>query len=279
MNQGTGLTGLQLYIRTSAPPRPATSVAETKATFELVGVSKEYGASVALERADLVIVSGTTTALIGPSGSGKSTLLRLMVRLVLPDTGVVRFEGEALTDKNIAFLRRRMGFVVQEGGLFPHLCAQDNVTLMARHLKWPKDRIAARLGALVHLTHFPRDGLRRFPAQLSGGQRQRVSLMRALMLDPDVLLLDEPLGALDPMIRVELQDELKSIFRVLGKTVIMVTHDLSEAGFFADKLVLLRAGRIVQRGDLAQLVHAPADEFVKRFIHAQRSSTLSIDAP
>lgn len=254
-------------------------MSETTATFELVGVSKRYGATDALAPIDLVIARGRTTALIGPSGSGKSTLLRLLVRLITPDTGFVRFEGQPLTDRNVTFLRRRMGFVVQEGGLFPHLSAQDNVALMARHLKWDKHRIAARVRELSELTHFPKEGLKRFPVQLSGGQRQRVSLMRALMLDPGVLLLDEPLGALDPMIRVELQDELKEIFLNLGKTVVMVTHDLSEADFFADELVLLRAGRIVQRGGLAQLVHAPADEFVAKFIRAQRSTVLSMEAP
>jgi osmoprotectant transport system ATP-binding protein len=247
--------------------------------FELAGVSKRYGASVALKTTDLTIVPGATTVLIGPSGSGKSTLLRLMVGLVAPDTGIVRFEGQALTENNATVLRQRMGFVVQEGGLFPHLTAQANVTLMARHLRWDKDRIKARVRKLAELTHFPRDCLARFPAQLSGGQRQRASLMRALMLDPDVLLLDEPLGALDPMIRFDLQNELKEIFRALSKTVVVVTHDLSEAGFFADTLVLMRAGRIVQQGRLAQLMDTPADAFVKKFISAQRSSVLSLGQP
>jgi osmoprotectant transport system ATP-binding protein len=252
-------------------------LAEAPAMFELAGVSKRYGHSVALETTDLTIAPNCTTALIGPSGSGKSTLLRLMIRLIAPDTGVVRFEGRALTEDNATALRQRVGFVVQEGGLFPHLTAAANVGLMARHLRWGIDRIGARLRELASLTHFPHDGLARFPAQLSGGQRQRVSLMRALMLDPDVLLLDEPLGALDPMIRFELQDELKEIFGRLRKTCVMVTHDLSEAVFFADTMVLMRAGRIIQQGELAQFVRAPADAFVERFIRAQRSSVLLID--
>jgi len=240
--------------------------------FELTGVAKRYRDSVALERIDLTVQKGRTTVLIGPSGSGKSTLLRLLVRLIPPDTGTVRFEGQPLTDGNAGRLRRRMGFVVQEGGLFPHLTAHDNVALMARYLRWDATRIAARIGELAEFTHFPADGLHRFPAELSGGQRQRVSLMRALMLDPDVLLLDEPLGALDPMIRFDLQNELREIFKTLGKTVVMVTHDLSEAGFFAETIVLMRAGKIVQRGSLAQLLRAPADAFVEQFIRAQRSS-------
>jgi osmoprotectant transport system ATP-binding protein len=163
-----------------------------------------------------------------------------------------------------------MGYVIQEGGLFPHLSGRDNVALLARHLGWDRPRIDARLAELAALTHFPADGLARYPAELSGGQQQRVALMRALMLDPAVLLLDEPLGALDPMIRFELQTELRDIFRSLGKTVVLVTHDMGEAAYLGDTLVLLRAGRIVQQGSAADLVRAPADAFVARFVTAQR---------
>lgn len=242
-----------------------------KHVFELAGVTKRYAGIEALARTDLRIASSQTTVLIGPSGSGKSTLLRLLVRLIAPDTGVVRFEDQILSDANAPALRQRMGFVVQEGGLFPHLTARDNVALMARYLRWRKTKIEARVYELAALTHFPRDGLARYPAQLSGGQRQRVSLMRALMLNPEVLLLDEPLGALDPMIRFDLQNELKEIFAGLNKTVVMVTHDLSEAGFFADTVVLMRAGRIAQEGAFEELMQAPADAFVERFVRAQRA--------
>ena len=164
-----------------------------------------------------------------------------------------------------------MGYVLQDGGLFPHLSARNNVSLMAEHLGWSSKRIVSRIEELAELTHFPVDGLDRFPLQLSGGQQQRVSLMRALMLDPEVLLLDEPLGALDPMIRFELQNDLREIFSRLRKTVVMVTHDLAEAAFFGDTIVLLRGGRIVQKGTLQQMLGAPADEFVTRFIQAQRA--------
>src|SRR5262249_10223209 len=150
-----------------------------------------------------------------------------------------------------------------------------NVTLMANYLGWDPQRIEARSAELAKLTQFPTDGLQRFPAQLSGGQRQRVSLMRALMLDPDVLLLDEPLGALDPIIRSELQSDLRQIFQTLAKTVVLVTHDLGEAAFFGDTVILLRAGTIVQQGKLADLVQRPADAFVTRFINAQRSALLT----
>ncbi|HEY3245778.1 MAG TPA: ATP-binding cassette domain-containing protein, partial [Phycisphaerae bacterium] len=185
----------------------------------------------------------------------------------------VCFEQTRLAPENVEQLRHRMGYVVQDGGLFPHLTALGNVTLLARYLGWSRERNIARIDELTELTQFPRDGLGRYPVQLSGGQRQRVSLMRALMLDPQVLLLDEPLAALDPMIRFELQNDLRRIFESLGKTVVLVTHDIAEAAFFGHTIVLLRAGKIVQtaEGGFDQLVQAPADPFVTRFINAQRA--------
>ncbi|MGD8331018.1 MAG: ATP-binding cassette domain-containing protein [Acidobacteriota bacterium] len=240
--------------------------------LELRGVSKAFGSTVAVQRLDLVVDRGRTTALIGPSGCGKSTLVRLMIGLLSPDRGEVIFDDQPLTPGNVVAARRRMGYVIQDGGLFPHLTARRNVTLMARHLGWPAERIGQRVDELTALTHFPAEGLERYPVQLSGGQRQRVSLMRALMLDPEILLLDEPLGALDPMIRADLQQELRDIFRALGKTVVLVTHDMEEAGFLGDTIVLLRAGRIVQQGILADLVESPADDFVGRFLNAQRGA-------
>jgi osmoprotectant transport system ATP-binding protein len=244
--------------------------------LELMGVSKSYDGQPALEKISLSVAPGQTTVLIGPSGCGKSTLIRLMIGLLRPDSGTVRVEGSEITSTNILLLRRRMGYVVQDGGLFPHLTARGNVTLMARYLGWNAERLDARVAELARLTQFPVDGLDRYPTQLSGGQRQRVSLMRALMLDPGVLLLDEPLGALDPIIRSELQADLRRIFQTLGKTVLMVTHDLGEAGYFGDHIVLLRAGHIVQQGKLAELVEAPADPFVTRFVNAQRSPLESL---
>ena len=239
--------------------------------LELKGVSKTFSRAEVLQPTDLTIPPGRTTVLLGPSGCGKSTLLRLLMGLLRPDAGTVRINGTELTPGNALAVRRRIGYVIQEGGLFPHLTAQENVALMARYLGWNPKTIERRVAELAELTQFPRDGLSRFPMELSGGQRQRVALMRALALDPDVILLDEPLGALDPMIRAELQNDLRNIFRALGKTVVMVTHDIGEAGFFGDAIVLLRAGRIVQRGTLEELVHSPADPFVTQFINAQRS--------
>jgi osmoprotectant transport system ATP-binding protein len=238
--------------------------------LQLESVSKSFGAAAVLQPTDLEIPAGLTTVLIGPSGCGKTTLLRLMNGLVRPDAGQVRFRGERLDAFNMLSLRTRMGYVVQDGGLFPHLDAAANATLMARHLGWPEDRIAARLRELAELTRFPGDALARYPIQLSGGQRQRVALMRALMLDPELLLLDEPLGALDPLVRRELQEDLAAVFRALGKTVVLVTHDLAEAAFFAARIVLLRAGRVVQQGTIDDLVSRPSDPFVTAFVRAQR---------
>jgi len=239
--------------------------------IELRGISKKYGGEYALHPTDLTVPRGDTTVLIGPSGCGKSTTLRLINGLTAPDSGTVLLDGEPVEPRTVLGLRRRMGYVIQGGGLFPHLTARDNLALMARYLGWSQSRIDDRLDALVRMTHFPAGGLDRFPIQLSGGQRQRVSLMRGLMLDPDVLLLDEPLGALDPMIRRDLQNELQDIFRSLQKTVVFVTHDLGEAAVFAATIVLMRKGRIVQQGTIEDLLERPADPFVPRFINAQRS--------
>jgi osmoprotectant transport system ATP-binding protein len=238
--------------------------------IELQGVVKRYGDHVAVDHVNLSCAAGQTHVLIGPSGCGKSTLLRMMVGLVTPDAGEVRVAGEALTAATIPQLRRRIGYMIQEGGLFPHLSAFDNVSLLPRYLRWSAKKIAERIDELRELTHLPPTLLQRFPRQLSGGQRQRVSLMRALMLDPDVLLLDEPLGDLDPMIRAELQQDLKDVFAELHKTVVLVTHDLAEAHFLGHRITLLQAGRIIQQGALAELIHHPADEFVSRFVRAQR---------
>jgi osmoprotectant transport system ATP-binding protein len=216
------------------------------------------------------VEEGRTTILIGPSGCGKSTVLRLIIGLIPPDSGTIELDGEAVAPERVLMMRRKMGYVIQEGGLFPHLTTRRNITLMASYLGWPSSGIEGRLAELTELTQFPQDGLNRYPAQLSGGQRQRVSLMRALMLDPELLLMDEPLGALDPMIRVEVQAELRSIFRKLNKTVIMVTHDLGEAAYLGDTIVLMREGEIIQRGTLRSLLEAPADPFVTKFVRAQR---------
>jgi len=238
--------------------------------LELRGVAKRFGEAQAVRPLSLAIPQGKTTVLIGPSGCGKSTLLRMLIGLAPPDEGDVLFDGAPLAGQ-LTQARRRTGYVIQDGGLFPHLTARENICLMPTHLGWSARSQAERVDALAALTRFPAGRLDAWPAELSGGQRQRVAIMRALALDPDVLLLDEPLGALDPLIRRGLQDDLRDIFRGLAKTIVLVTHDMHEAAFFGDRIVLMRDGAIVQQGGLADLLEQPADPFVTEFIRAQRS--------
>ena len=242
----------------------------------LEGVSRSFGGVTVVHPLTLAIAAGKTTVLVGPSGSGKSTLLRMMVGLVRPDTGRVLFEGRPLTPVSAPVERRRMGLVLQGGGLFPHLNVEDNAALVARYLGWDEARVSARLRVLLERVQLPPEVVRRYPVELSGGQRQRVSLLRALMLEPTLILLDEPLGAIDPIIRSELQDDLRATFRALGTTVVLVTHDLGEAAYLGDTLVLLRDGAVVQTGTAADFVQRPADDFVRRFVRAQRA--LSVES-
>ena len=238
--------------------------------IELEHVNHSYPQVAALEDVSLHVAAGETVALIGPSGCGKSTLLKAVIGLVRPSSGRVAIDGVGLQPSNELELRRRVGYVIQSGGLFPHLSSVDNITLAARYLRRDAKWIDGRVDELADLVQLRREVLHRFPTNLSGGQSQRVGLMRALMLDPAVLLLDEPLGALDPMVRHGLQEELRALFERLRKTVVLVTHDMGEAAFFANRLVLMRTGRIVQEGPYRDLATAPAEEFVSEFVRAQR---------
>lgn len=245
--------------------------------IKLHNISKTFGKTKALHTTTLDIQPQSTTVFIGPSGCGKSTILRLIAGLINPDNGNIYVEGEMLSPRNLYSIRHKMGYVIQDGGLFPHLNARENVSLLGTYLGYEKTQIEGRINELCELTKYPADALDRYPTQISGGQRQRVSLMRALMLDPIILLLDEPLGALDPLIRFELQNDLREIFKILGKTVVMVTHDIGEAGFFGHKIVLLRDGMIIQEGTIGDLVNNPSEVFVTEFIKAQRSPLESIN--
>ena len=241
----------------------------------LNNISKSFNKATAVNEFSHAMDAGTTTVVIGPSGCGKSTLLKIITGLLAADSGEVYLDGAVLAAGNLSQLRQQMGYVIQEGGLFPHLTAFANVVIMARHLGWSDEQTGARVQELRELVQLGADELQRYPSELSGGQRQRVSLMRALMLDPALLIMDEPLGALDPMIRYELQQQLREIFESLHKTVFMVTHDLAEAAFFADRIVLMNRGGIEQEGSYDELVEQPASEFVERFILAQRQAPAS----
>src|SRR5882724_9427237 len=230
---------------------------------------KSFGSTVALLPTDLQISPNKTTVLIGLSGSGKSTILRLISGLLEPTTGWIEINGKKLTRASLLEFRRRMGYVIQSGDLFPHLTARRNILLVAQELRLGIDEMTARVEELCVLTRFPSNLLDRYPVELSGGEQRRVSLIRALMLKPDMLLLDEPMGALDPMVRAGLLGDLKSLFERLNTTVVMVTHDLVEAARLGDWVVLLNAGRIVQQGPFAEFSLCPAEPFVSEFFHAQ----------
>lgn len=232
-------------------------------------VTKSFADTIILNNISLCIAKGQTTVLLGSSGCGKSTMLRLILGLIAPEKGHVRFANELVINQTLKSIRHRTGYVLQDGGLFPHLTAIQNVSLLARHLDWHEEKIKLRVQELAQLVALEEDQLLRYPSELSGGQRQRVGLMRALMLDPDVLLLDEPLGALDPITRSDLQRELAEIFKRLKKTVLLVTHDLAEADFLGDHIVLMNQGCILQQGNLNEMLKDPADPFVTRFIQAQ----------
>jgi osmoprotectant transport system ATP-binding protein len=231
-------------------------------------VSKRFGPVVALDDVSLDVAPGTTHVLLGPSGSGKSTLLRVLLGLVAPDAGQVQVDGVRPGEGRRA-LAGRVGYVVQEGGLYPHLTAGDNVRLPAEAAGWSRTRTDERVRALAALVGFDDGILDRYPAELSGGQRQRVGLMRALVLDPPLLVLDEPLGALDPIVRADLQAELRRLFALLRKTVVLVTHDVREAVVLGATITLLRAGRVVQQGSFAELARRPVEAFVTEFLRAQ----------
>ena len=224
----------------------------------LRNVTKSFGGRVALDGVSLTVESGTTHVLLGSTGSGKSTILKLVLGLLRPDAGDVCVDPPA-----------RMGYVVQDGALYPHLTAARNVTLPARAAGWSHDAQAARLRELAGLVGLEPPLLSLYPHQLSTGQRQRASLLRALILDPPVLLLDEPLGALDPIARTELQRHLVRIIGELGKTVIVVTHDVREAFVFGATITLMSRGRVVQQGTFADLARRPAVPFVAEFLRAQ----------
>lgn len=234
-------------------------------------VEVRYGGRRVLSVPALDLGKGARLALVGASGGGKSTVLRVIAGL-LPSTGTVEVGGERLTSISVVRLRRSIGYVIQDGGLFPHLSARDNVTLLARSLgRAPRD-VATRTLELAELVGLSNVHLDRAPHELSGGERQRVAVMRALFLEPSLLLLDEPLGALDPIVRRRLQDDLRGIFESTKATVVLVTHDLREARYLADEIAVLERGQVVQRGTYEEIADAPATDYVRAFLaaHAPR---------
>jgi osmoprotectant transport system ATP-binding protein len=250
--------------------------------IELIEVCKRYGepgAPWAVHGVSLTVAAGELVALLGESGSGKTTLLKLVNRLLDPDLGEVRVAGRDVRGEDPVALRRTIGYVIQHVGLLPHLSVADNVAMVPRLLGWSRGDIAARVDALLALVGLQPDAFRaRFPDQLSGGQRQRVGVARALAARPRLVLLDEPFGALDPITRAALQDELARIHRELGLTTLLVTHDLAEALRLADRIVVVRSGEIRQIATPHQLVTAPADDYVARLVEVVRVQSRRLQA-
>ena len=242
----------------------------TAPAIELSGVEKRYGAHAALTDASLVVEAGQFLALVGGSGSGKTTLLKTINRLVAPDAGVVRVMGQDVAAAAPHLLRRRIGYVFQEVGLFPHLTVAENIAVTPKLLGWDRQRIAARVANLLGLVDLPLEVGARAPAALSGGQRQRVGVARALAAEPKLMLMDEPFGALDPLTRDALGTDYRALHERLGLTTVMVTHDMAEAVLLADRIVVLREGFIVADGTAAELLAGTRDEGVRALLDAPR---------
>ena len=233
--------------------------------IEFKQVSKTFNGQSAVSDLDLHFKTGAFSVLIGTSGSGKSTTLKMINRLVEHDAGTIRFAGEEIRSLPLLALRRRMGYAIQSIGLFPHWTVAQNIATVPQLLKWPRTKIDARVDELMALLGLDPQLRGRYPHQLSGGQQQRVGVARALAADPEVLLMDEPFGALDPVTRGALQQEMKRIHRLLGRTIVLVTHDIDEALQLADNLVLMDGGRVVQQGTPLEMLTRPANEFVRTF--------------
>ncbi|MFZ4834823.1 ABC transporter ATP-binding protein [Rouxiella sp. Mn2063] len=229
-------------------------------------VSKHFAGKAVVRDLTLDIAQGEFTVLIGTSGSGKSTTLKMINRLIEHDRGSITFAGEPIEKLRAQELRRRMGYAIQSIGLFPHWTVEENIATVPQLLKWPKNKIRDRVTELLELLHLEPEQFRhRYPHQLSGGQQQRVGVARALAADPDVLLMDEPFGALDPVTRTALQQEIARIHQLLGRTIVLVTHDIDEALSLADRIVLLNEGQIVQQGTPLEMLTKPATPFVRDF--------------
>jgi osmoprotectant transport system ATP-binding protein len=237
-------------------------------------VTKRYAGRDAAALADLSleIPAGTFCVLVGPSGGGKTTALKMVNRLIPFDSGDIRIDGRSVRDLPLTELRRGIGYVIQQIGLFPHQTVGENIATVPRLLGWPKRRTAERTVELLELVGLEAGDAERYPAQLSGGQRQRVGLARALAADPPLLLMDEPFGALDPITRFRLQTELRRLHREVGKTVIFVTHDVDEAIQMGDRIAILREGGVLAQYDTPDAILAhPADDFVAQFVGEDRA--------
>ncbi|HSE77061.1 MAG TPA: ABC transporter ATP-binding protein [Alphaproteobacteria bacterium] len=242
--------------------------------IRLEAISKRFAPHLrpAVDDLSLDVPEGSICVLIGPSGCGKTTTMRMVNRLIEPTEGRIFVAGEDVMAMDPVALRRRIGYVIQQIGLFPHMSVADNVATVPRLLGWPRAKIETRIDELLHLVGLDPSALRaRYPRELSGGQRQRVGVARALAADPPVMLMDEPFGAIDPITRTRLQNEFLKILREIRKTIIFVTHDIDEAIKMGDRIAILRDGRLVQYGTPDEILAQPADAFVEDFVGADRA--------
>ncbi|MCY7929743.1 choline ABC transporter ATP-binding protein OpuBA [Bacillus inaquosorum] len=237
----------------------------------LENVSKTYkGGKKAVNNVNLKIAKGEFICFIGPSGCGKTTTMKMINRLIEPSAGKIFIDGENIMEQDPVELRRKIGYVIQQIGLFPHMTIQQNISLVPKLLKWPEQQRKERARELLKLVDMGPEYLDRYPHELSGGQQQRIGVLRALAAEPPLILMDEPFGALDPITRDSLQEEFKKLKKTLHKTIVFVTHDMDEAIKLADRIVILKAGEIVQVGTPDDILRNPADEFVEEFIGKER---------
>lgn len=237
----------------------------------LENVSKTYkGGKKAVNNVNLKIAKGEFICFIGPSGCGKTTTMKMINRLIEPSAGKIFIDGENIMDQDPVELRRKIGYVIQQIGLFPHMTIQQNISLVPKLLKWPEQQRKERARELLKLVDMGPEYVDRYPHELSGGQQQRIGVLRALAAEPPLILMDEPFGALDPITRDSLQEEFKKLQKTLHKTIVFVTHDMDEAIKLADRIVILKAGEIVQVGTPDDILRNPADEFVEEFIGKER---------
>jgi osmoprotectant transport system ATP-binding protein len=235
--------------------------------IEIKNITKLYDGQPAVDAVSMIVDTASITVIVGTSGSGKTTLLRMINRLVEPTSGEVRINGTPTGTLSKHVLRRRIGYAIQGHGLFPHYTVARNIGAVPELLGWPKDKIRSRVDALLGVFSMdPAQFRDRYPAELSGGEQQRVGVARALAARPDLLLMDEPFGALDPIIRARAQKDLRRIQQVLGSTIMLVTHDMEEAIQLGDQVAVMDAGRLVQHGTPAEIIMRPATDFVTEMV-------------
>ncbi|MFW5457772.1 betaine/proline/choline family ABC transporter ATP-binding protein [Streptococcus hyovaginalis] len=245
--------------------------------IEFKNIKKVYGDNVAVDTANLAIEAGEFICFIGTSGSGKTTLMRMINRMLKPTEGKILFDGKDIAAMNPIHLRRQIGYVIQNIGLMPHMTIYENITLVPKLLKWPEEKKKAKAKELIELVELPESFLDRYPSELSGGQQQRIGVIRALAADQDVILMDEPFGALDPITREGIQDLVKTLQEKMGKTIVLVTHDMDEALKLASRIVVMDNGQMVQVATPDDILHHPATEFVEKMIGEERLMQAKVD--